>query len=168
MISYFISGPWPGKLAIVPRPRGGDWLDDELRAIKQEGFDIIVSLLTKEELEELGLVKEADLSRANGMEYFTLQIPDLGVPDSPEAAQDFLGLLHRALNIGRRIAIHCRQGIGRSGLVASSLLVMAGIDPGKAIRTVSAARGFSVPETDEQRDWVIDFAHAAAEPVAQG
>ena len=165
MISYPISGPWPGKLAIVPRPRGGDWLDDELSALRQEGFDIIVSLLTKEESEELGLAKEADSGRAHGIEYLTLPIPDLGVPDSSEAAQDFLRLLHRALNAGRRIAIHCRQGIGRSGLVASSLLVMSGIDAATAFRTVSAARGLSIPETNEQRDWVIKLAHAAAEPV---
>jgi len=168
MITYSISGPWQGELAIVPRPRGGDWLDDELRTMKNEGFDIIVSLLTEQELEELGLLLEKDLSRANGMEHFTLPIPDLGVPDSPEAAQHFLGTLHHALSIGRKVAIHCRQGIGRSGLVASSLLVMSGIDPAKAFRIVSAARGFSVPETDAQRDWVIDFAHhAAAEPIAQ-
>jgi hypothetical protein len=27
---FWIPGPWKGKLAIVPRPRGGDWLDDEV------------------------------------------------------------------------------------------------------------------------------------------
>jgi Cyclin-dependent kinase inhibitor 3 (CDKN3) len=167
MISYPISGPWPGKLAIVPRPRGGDWLDDELRAIKQEGFDILVSLLTKEELEELGLAQEENISQANGIKYLTLPIPDLGVPESFETAQDFLDELYRSLRDGKRMAVHCRQGIGRSGLIASSLLVMSGIDPAKAFRTVSAARGFSVPETVAQRDWVIEFSHAVAEPVAQ-
>ena len=166
MISYPISGPWPGKLAIVPRPRGGDWLSDELHAMKQEGFDIIVSLLTREELEELGLMQEAYFSEANGIKYLNLPVPDLGVPDSIETAQDFLDQLHHSLREGKRIALHCRQGIGRSGLVASSLLVMSGMEPVKAFRMVSAARGVSVPETEKQRDWVIEIAHAV-EPVAQ-
>jgi hypothetical protein len=27
---YWIEGPWAGHFAIVPRPRGGDWLEDEI------------------------------------------------------------------------------------------------------------------------------------------
>ena len=64
MTNYLIEGPWPGRLAIVPRPRGGDWLEDEVRAWKEMGFDVVVSLLTRDELDELGLVAEAALSRA--------------------------------------------------------------------------------------------------------
>jgi hypothetical protein len=29
---YWINTPWPGRLAIVPRPRGGDWLEEEVGA----------------------------------------------------------------------------------------------------------------------------------------
>ena len=29
---YWIPGPWLGRLAIMPRPRGGDWLEDEIRS----------------------------------------------------------------------------------------------------------------------------------------
>ena len=46
MTRYQIEGPWRGQLAIVPRPRGEDWLRDEARAWKDEGFDVVVSLLT--------------------------------------------------------------------------------------------------------------------------
>jgi protein-tyrosine phosphatase len=135
--------------------------------LKEEGFDIIVSLLTAQESEELGLVHEASVSEGYGVQFLCFPIPDLGVPNSREAAQEFLGTLHHALSAGKKVAIHCRQGIGRSGLVASSLLAMSGTEPANAFRRVSAARGFSVPETSEQRDWVIEFAHEPAEPVAQ-
>ena len=46
MTSYSIKGPWAGEVAIVLRPRGGDWLPDEIEALKDEGFEVIVSLLT--------------------------------------------------------------------------------------------------------------------------
>ena len=28
---YWVDGPWLGKLALAARPRGGDWLCDELK-----------------------------------------------------------------------------------------------------------------------------------------
>ena len=44
-----VDGPWPGRLAIVPRPRGGDWLEDEVRAWREAGVDIVVSALEADE-----------------------------------------------------------------------------------------------------------------------
>jgi len=165
MTSYPIEGPWRGQLAIVPRPRGDEWLDDEVRAWKDEGFDVVVSLLTREEVEELGLTHEADLSRARGLQFCEFPIPDLDVPQSSVNAQNFLGKLSTALAAGKNVAIHCRQGIGRSGLVAASLLVLAGVEPQTALREVSAARGLPVPETSEQKDWVIELSREPAEPA---
>jgi hypothetical protein len=55
-------------LAIVLRPRGGDWLDDEVDRIKRAGVDVLVSMLQADEAAELGLqrrrrfVKQQELS----------------------------------------------------------------------------------------------------------
>ena len=54
---FWVPGPWPGKLGIVPRPRGGDWLEDEAKAWHQAGIDVVVSLLEPEE--EAQLLPEA-------------------------------------------------------------------------------------------------------------
>jgi protein-tyrosine phosphatase len=103
MTSYQIKGPWPGLLAIVPRPRGGEWLDDEVRALKDAGFDLVVSLLTTDETKELGLTNEAELSQAQGLQFCNFPIPDYEVPDS----RKFIGELDGALGAGKKIAIHC-------------------------------------------------------------
>jgi len=153
--SYQTKGPWRGQLAIVPRPRGGEWLEDEVRAWKDDGFDLVVSLLTGDELRELDLTREAELSRAHGLQFCEFPIPDLGVPYSLAAAQELIDKLNASLAAGKKVAIHCRQGIGRSGLIAASLLAVSGVDPETAFREVSAARGLPVPETSEQRDWVM-------------
>ncbi len=42
---FSIPGHWAGRLAIVTRPRGGDWLEDETAGWQQVGLDVIVSLL---------------------------------------------------------------------------------------------------------------------------
>jgi len=60
---YWIKGPWPGKLALAARPRGGDWLEDEIAAWRDAGINAIVSLLTAEEEQELDLGRKAQVSR---------------------------------------------------------------------------------------------------------
>ena len=162
MTSYQIEGPWPGRLAIIPRPRGGEWLEGEALTWKAQGFDVVVSLLTKDEIAEFDLAREADLVRAQGMLFSELQIPDLGVPESLAAARDFVGKLHDALEHGKRIAIHCRQGIGRSGLIAVGVLIVSGFEPELAMREVSTARRLPVPETPEQREWLQELARESA------
>ena len=42
---FWVEGPWLGRMAISPRPRGGEWLDDEMKGWRRTGFDAIVSLL---------------------------------------------------------------------------------------------------------------------------
>jgi hypothetical protein len=46
---YWVDGPWPGKLALASRPRGGDWLEDEMAGWRRTGIDTMLSLLTPEE-----------------------------------------------------------------------------------------------------------------------
>ena len=44
----------------MTRPRGGDWLTDELRDLAVAGLDVLVSLLSAAEVAELDLGAEAD------------------------------------------------------------------------------------------------------------
>jgi len=152
---YWIEGKWPGKLAIVPRPRGGDWLEDEARDWKEAGLDVIVSLLEEAEAADLDLSAEGELSQAVGLGFLSFPIVDRSVPASRPATLALLQDLSRLLASGKNIGIHCRQGIGRSALIAASLLVLAGVSPEAAFQRVSTARGCTVPETAEQREWVM-------------
>jgi predicted protein tyrosine phosphatase len=151
---YWVPGPWPGRLGIVPRPRGGDWLADEVRSWRASGLDIVVSLLMPGEEAELELREEKERSRDEGLEFYAFPIPDLGVPRSRADFAKLIGELENKLEAGKNVAVHCRQGIGRSSLVVASLLVSAGQGPGEAFRRIESVRGRPVPETLEQREWV--------------
>jgi protein-tyrosine phosphatase len=157
---YWIEGPWRGRLAIMPRPRGGDWLEDEIQSWRRSGVDVVVSLLTREEQTELNLRDEESLCRANSIEFVSFPIVDRNVPSSLEAFSEQMIKLAEHLARGQNIAVHCRQGIGRAALVAIGLLVVSGMVPASAIERVSAARGCVVPETPEQRRWIMDFAQS--------
>ncbi len=155
---YWVDGPWPGKLALAARPRGGDWLEDEISAWKRNGIDVVVSLLTNDEEHDLDLADEASTVRGQKMEYLSLPIPDRQVPYSDTEVAAILDVLNSALTAARNVVIHCRQGVGRSGLIAACLLATKGLGTKSAVEVVSSARGIPVPETREQRDWIDHYA----------
>ncbi len=155
MTIYWTKAPVTGRLGVAARPRGGDWLADEIRNWKAEGVDLVLSLLTPDEMRELALGAEEPVCRENGIAFRSFPIPDRGIPLLPAAAHDLVVELARVLATGKRIVIHCRQGIGRSGLVAAAILIELGSSPEAAIADVAAVRGRPVPDTPEQLAWVL-------------
>ena len=165
---FWVAGFWRGRLGILPRPRGGDWLGDETRGWREAGVDMVVSLLEPEEQTDLVLEGEAAAAAASGVEFRSFPIPDRGVPTSRELTAEVAGVIAAALETGRNVAVHCRQGIGRSALMVGGVLVASGTDPNTAFRTIEESRGIGVPETEEQRQWLRDFASwLVSRPAAQ-
>jgi protein-tyrosine phosphatase len=151
---FWIPGPWPGGLAVITRPRGGDWIEDEVDGWKRAGLELIVSLLENEEANQLELADENAKASSRGIRFISFPIPDRGVPASLPDAVGLLREIVKELGQGKNVAVHCRQGVGRSGMIASGALVMSGSGPQPAIEAVSAARGQQVPETPSQLRWI--------------
>ena len=80
MNPWWIEAPGPGRLAVCPRPRGGDWLEDDLRMLRLAGVDVLGSALTPLEEAELGLSSEEQLARDGGLQFVRLTTPDFGAP----------------------------------------------------------------------------------------
>jgi protein-tyrosine phosphatase len=151
---FWIPGPWRGRLSISTRPRGGDWLESEVAGWRDAGLNAIVSLIENDEAAELGLENERNVTESYGLQFLSLPIPDLGVPNSTGDALKVISELASMLAAGRNVAVHCRQGVGRSGLVAVAVLMTSGIDAEQAVELVSKARGAVVPETRAQLQWL--------------
>src|SRR5947209_2297365 len=94
---FWIRGPWPGKLAVTARPRGGDWLDDEALGWRRAGLDVIVSLLEEEEAAQLDLDREADAAASHQMHFISFPMPDRGVPASTSDAVSLMETVRKAL-----------------------------------------------------------------------
>jgi protein-tyrosine phosphatase len=157
-IIYWIKGIESGRLGVMPRPRGGDWLEDEIQSLKMSGVDAVVSLLESEEITELDIAEEKSLCEANAISYLSFPIRDRNIPLSKPDALEFTRMLTNLLQAGRSVAIHCRQGVGRSALMAACVLVFNGVFVDKAFDLIENARGCPVPDTEEQRRWVVQFA----------
>lgn len=107
---FWIPGPWPGRLAVITRPRGGDWLEDEIGGWKRAGLDLVVSLLEDDEASQLELSDEDAAARLGGIRFISFPIPDRSVPASLPDAVGLLREIAKALREGRNVAVHCRQG----------------------------------------------------------
>ncbi len=151
---FWIPGPWRGKLAVANRPRGGDWLDDEISGWRKAGLDVVVSLLEEDEAAQFELDHESEVAESKGVHFISFPIPDRGVPASTREALALFADVAAALEAGKNVAVHCRQGIGRSGLIATGVLLTSGIGVEKALEVVGAARGETIPETPAQLQWI--------------
>jgi protein-tyrosine phosphatase len=150
---YTVHRDGPGRLSTMAKPRGDDWLDDELRALRRAGVDVLVCALPDPELHEVGLAGEDTAARRAGLEFVAIPIADRSVPDLDTVLPRLRELVER-LKAGGHVVTHCRFGIGRASLLAAALLVLEGVNPEEAWRRLARARGQRVPDTDEQRRWI--------------
>lgn len=143
-----------GAIGIMPRPRGNDWLADEVKRLKESGVKTLVSLLEKDEIQELGLRDEERLCNQEQIEYINFPIKDRAIPTEQAAADRLTKLLDEKVTEGKKVVIHCRMGIGRASLIAAAVLIRRGLQTDKVIEKITKVRELKVPDTDEQVLWL--------------
>ncbi|VAW69735.1 putative protein-tyrosine phosphatase [hydrothermal vent metagenome] len=138
---------------------GGNWernLEHDLKTIQAWGARVLVSLMEEHEFDLLGIADFMDILSASTFEWFHLPIKDMQIPDSAfEQQWSTIGpLLQQQLKAGESIVIHCRGGLGRTGLLAARMLVEAGISPVNAVADIRTARAHSI-ETYAQENYIL-------------
>jgi protein-tyrosine phosphatase len=155
---YWVRDIEPHRLAFGPRPRAGDWLADEISSWFESGIRHVVSLLEDHETRELGIAEEAELCSKNGITYHAFPIVDRGVPATIVEAKELFQKIALLVALGEPVYVHCRAGIGRSGLVTAGVLVHLGVPFESAFAMLSAARRLQVPDTQSQIEWTCSYA----------
>ncbi|MEM1136439.1 MAG: protein-tyrosine phosphatase family protein [Bacteroidota bacterium] len=120
---YWIDNFTTGNVGMMARPKGNDWLEDEIQKLNFYNVDFVVSLLEWNEIQELGLEKEKYFCEQYNIQFIHLPIPDRNIPESNKNFIEFITHLNKALQNAKKIVIHCRMGIGRTSMVAAALLV---------------------------------------------
>lgn len=132
-------------MAVVPR-RGS--LGADLKVIADWKPHLVLTLMEADELAYVGVTTKtlADTFAGHGVGWLHLPIPNLEPPDHRfEAAwPDLWPGLDKALGQGERLFLHCYAGLGRTGTVASLILMQYGLSPGAAMRAVRAVRPGSI------------------------
>lgn len=148
----------PGK---CHRGLSGDhWrrdLDSDIALIRDWGADVWLNLMENQDLLSVGLdpFGFANAVENTGMVYYHLPIVDGGIPDqqldAAWHAKHSNELLHY-LRRGRKLLIHCRGGLGRTGMIAARLLVDMGCPAVNAIALVRQVRPGAI-ENQRQEVW---------------
>jgi protein-tyrosine phosphatase len=154
---FWIDGNPPSNLAIVLCPRGDGGLKNDLLQIKAGGVQTLVSLLDGKEAHWLGLAGEGRLAEEVGLHFLSFPILDVHVPANAGAFREFVSGLADRLRAGERIGIHCRGSIGRAPLTAACTLIHLGWKAEGAIAAIRAARGYKIPDTEEQLRWILNY-----------
>ena len=163
---YWIDGPWPGRLAISARPRGGDWLEEEIRAWRAAGVDTVVSLLMPVEMDDLGLQREAEVCRKNGVEFLSFPIVDRSIPTLDSNAVDLFEQIEAGAFSWEESKRTLPPGNWTLGAGSGQLIGGERDIPSGCHRAIGKARRATVPETPEQRAWIDAFA-ATLSPAGQ-
>jgi protein-tyrosine phosphatase len=150
---------WIGNtgLAIVMRPRGDNALQLELKTISNAGIQILVSALENWETRELGLAEERKYAEHFGIHFISYPLEDQSTPPDREEFEELVKDLANRLRHGQKIGVHCRGCIGRSTVIAACTLIQSGWPAKRAVDAIEEARGCSVPDTEEQLEWIIAF-----------
>jgi hypothetical protein len=103
----------------------------------------------------LGVPDLPEMARRYGLRWYHLPIVDASIPDGDfEIAWQTVGVeLREILLEGGKIVIHCRGGLGRTGMIAARLLVELGMEPEAAIKAVRKVRPGAI-QTISQEEYV--------------
>jgi len=145
------------RLAIVLRPRGGQFLRSELIKFKEAGIRILVSLMEAREAFAFGLAEEPEIAEELGLMFMPFPLRDHSVPNDPVSFRGFVQDLAARLKAGRVVGIHCQGSIGRATMTAACALIHLGWKPAAALAAIQEARGCQVPDMQEQEDWILNY-----------
>jgi protein tyrosine phosphatase (PTP) superfamily phosphohydrolase (DUF442 family) len=115
------------KLAVSRAPTPGDW-----RRIGAAGISAVVDL--RAEAAEVSLFEQAA-----GIEYLRMPIEEYKAPSEADLQRVASWICER-LSVEKAVLVHCREGLGRSPLVACAALVQHGLSLETARQTLRKGR----------------------------
>lgn len=132
--SKFIFTPCPGTKDAS--------LADSVTQLKQAGAEAIITLMYEPEINELGASALPELCAEQGLKWINLPISDDAAPNGDFIAswqQNLAGILSILQRAGT-VAVHCKGGSGRTGLVIGLLMTQLGLSKQEAKQKVQSVR----------------------------
>ena len=156
--SYWVE---PGRLLAGEHPDGGNEAATRRRiaALLAAGVRFFVDLTEPDELPDYRGWLPA------GVGYQGFSMPDHSLPHSAAQMREVQDVLARLVTAPGAVYVHCRAGIGRTGMTVGCYLREQGQEPRAALHQLNrlwqqnarAARWPSIPETPEQERYILEW-----------
>jgi ADP-ribosyl-[dinitrogen reductase] hydrolase len=135
---------------------------DRLRRFVEVGVTCFIDLTEPSEAGTYDALLPFEAPGGRRVEYLREPLPDHGVPANRETMHRILALIDGALDAGHVVYVHCRAGIGRSGMAVGCWLAERRASGDEALdelaeywlQSAQSAVFPSVPETEEQEEYV--------------
>jgi len=147
-----------GRIGVCPLPGGDGDLSGDMETVCAWNPAIVLSMTEQKEMDACGSGKLGEELNRFEIDWVHFPVPDFGGPAEKESCfwPELAQRLHRILDRGDAVLLHCRGGRGRSGMIALRLMIERGEDPDKALSRLREKRPGAV-ETDEQRQWAFEL-----------
>lgn len=137
-------------LAGMPRPGLLRDLEHEIKVLHRWGATLLVCL---EETVEY----DVELLRLYGIQSVHRPIPDMAAA-GPEALAEVAALLRAHIARGAVAVVHCKAGLGRTGMVLAASLIAGGASCAAAVAQIRAVEPRFI-QTEGQLKALSDFEH---------
>jgi len=151
----------PQRLLAGEHPNGAGEAETRgrLERLRDAGIDMFVDLTAPDECTDYQQLLPS------GTAYLRSAIPDMDTPEEHRQIHELQARIRGALLLDRNVYVHCRAGIGRTGLVIGCFLADEGLDGKRALKQLNrlwkqSARSKSwpkVPQTPEQAAYILDW-----------
>jgi len=151
-----------GKIYLHSMPGRHESWADFVEAATAAQISDIVCLTPVYEITKKSPAYEEALREKFPYKIHCFPIPDFDVPDDESEFFLFIGSVANVVRAGRHILIHCGAGIGRTGMVASCLLLALGCSV-EEVRDAVTSAGSDPAETADQ----CSFVHKLASQITR-
>ncbi|MBC3619552.1 cyclin-dependent kinase inhibitor 3 family protein [Vibrio metschnikovii] len=131
-------------------------LTESIEQLKAQGVTVVVTALSQQEMQEHGVGQLPEEVEKAGLLWLHAPIADDCAPDEAFHVrwQHIAPLVHKALSLGDKVALHCMGGSGRTGLLAAHVLLEKGWPLETIIAKVQALRPGAFTKADQ-----VDYIH---------
>lgn len=132
---------------------------NRLARLREAGIDFFIDLT------EVGEMPNYRRLLSKWADYVRFPIADSTVPKTEAKMHDIQSRIRDSLAGGRNLFVHCRAGIGRTGMTVGCFLVEEGLQGTAAVEELNrlwlqsacAASWPRIPQTREQADYICHW-----------
>jgi protein-tyrosine phosphatase len=114
--------------------------DTDLEVLLAHEVQLVVTLMTKTELQKMNLWNMSDRLAAVDVEWIHYPIADKWLPQSNDDFVTFITVLVDKIQAEKKIVVHCNGGKGRTGLTVVACLIKLGVTQIDAISKIRNVR----------------------------